>query len=60
VNVSVKKENETRSQVSVNVGKLGDPDLGADLAKKIKDRADGGGAATAGDTSATTRPAEPR
>jgi hypothetical protein len=60
VNVTVKKQTDARSEVSVNVGKLGDPGLGADLAKKIKDRAAGGEAATAGDTGATTRPANPQ
>ena len=57
VNVSVKKESDDRSQVSVNVGKLGDPDLGAEIAKKIKDRAQGDEATIAGGRGAATRPA---
>jgi hypothetical protein len=60
VNVSVKKQAADSSQVSVNVGTLGDPDLGAEIARKIKDRAASGEAATASDTSATTRPANAR
>ena len=42
VNVSIQKEKESSSQVSVTVGKLGDPTLGAELARKIKDRVEGG------------------
>src|SRR5436309_682776 len=45
VNVSIRKEKSTTSQVSVTVGKTGDPSLGAELAKKIKDRADMGSSA---------------
>lgn len=33
---SVKKETDATSTLSVNVGSLGDPALGAELAKKIK------------------------
>lgn len=51
VNVAVRKEKETTSQVSVTIGTVGDPELGAELAKKIKDRAEGGSSITA-----TTRP----
>ena len=39
VRVSVKKEGEG-SQVSVKVGSMGDPKLGAELARKIKDKAE--------------------
>jgi hypothetical protein len=42
VSVTIKKQSDSASQVSVNVGALGSPHLGADLAKKIKDRAEGG------------------
>ncbi len=43
VTVTVKKEPKaTMSQVSVNVGTMGNPSLGANLAKKIKMRAEGG------------------
>jgi len=42
VTVSVKKKGDNSSEVSVNVGTMGDPSLGADLAKKVKDRAEGG------------------
>ena len=41
VNVSIEKQEENRSQVSVNVGMMGDPELGAEIAKKIKDQAEG-------------------
>ena len=41
VNVTIKKESDTSSQVSVVVGTIGDPALGAELARKIKDRAEG-------------------
>jgi hypothetical protein len=37
--VTVEKKGETSSQVSVNVGKLGDPKVGAEIARKIKMRA---------------------
>jgi hypothetical protein len=37
---SVKKETEATSTLSVNVGTVGDPALGADLAKKIKGKAE--------------------
>src|SRR5687768_17597797 len=50
VNVAVRKEKESSSQVSVTVGQMGDPELGAELAKKIKERAE------LGSSSATTRP----
>jgi hypothetical protein len=38
ISVDVKKKTETTSQVSVNVGNFGDPELGAEIARKIKDR----------------------
>lgn len=38
VAVTVQKKTEAISQVSVNVGKLGDPKLGAEIAKKIRVR----------------------
>ncbi len=41
VTVAVKKKTSTSSQLSVTVGVLGDPALGADLAKKIKLKAEG-------------------
>ncbi len=41
VKVAVKKESENLSQVSVTVGTIGDPALGAEIAKKIKSRAEG-------------------
>jgi Zn-dependent membrane protease YugP len=40
VKVSVKKVKDTSSEVSVNVGTMGDPSLGADIARKIKDKAE--------------------
>ena len=40
VKVAVKKESDNLSQVSVTVGTLGDPSLGAEMAKKIKARAE--------------------
>jgi hypothetical protein len=40
ISVAIKKI-DTGSQVSVTVGTLGDPALGAELAKKIKDKAEG-------------------
>ena len=41
VTVDVKREGDAASRVSVTVGKLGDPKLGADLAKQIKTEAEG-------------------
>ena len=41
VNVSIKKQSDTMSQVSVVVGTVGQPALGAELARKIKDRVEG-------------------
>ena len=40
VKVSIQKQKDAGSEVSVNVGALGDPALGAELARKIKDRAE--------------------
>jgi hypothetical protein len=40
VSVTVKKKGDNASEVSVNVGAMGSPTLGADLARKIKDRAE--------------------
>jgi hypothetical protein len=40
ISVTVKKVDKG-SQVSVTVGTLGDPTIGAELAKKIKDKAEG-------------------
>ena len=43
VTVTVKREPKAElSQVSVNVGTMGNPSLGANIAKKIKTRAEGG------------------
>src|SRR3954468_18642247 len=42
VDVAVKREGDTASQVSVTVGTLGDPTLGAQIAHSIKNRAEGG------------------
>ena len=42
VAVAVKKKSDSSSEVSVNVGTMGDPSLGAELARKIKDRAEAG------------------
>ena len=39
VTVSVAKKGESASQVSVNVGKIGDPKLGAEIAQKIRTQA---------------------
>ena len=41
VSVSVKKAGDTASEVSVSVGTMGDPELGAELARKIKTKAEG-------------------
>jgi hypothetical protein len=42
VNVAIKKQDSgAGSEVSVTVGTMGDPALGAEWAKKIKDRAEG-------------------
>jgi hypothetical protein len=51
VNVSIRKQGDNKSQVSVTVGTMGDPSLGADLAKRIKERAEMGSASVS-----TTRP----
>jgi hypothetical protein len=42
VNVDVKKKSASMSQVSVTVGTMGDPKLGAEIAKKVKMQAEGG------------------
>ena len=39
VSVSVEKKADDRSQVSVTVGNLGDPKLGAEIAKRVKTEA---------------------
>ncbi|MBC8105690.1 MAG: DUF3568 family protein [Anaerolineae bacterium] len=41
VTVTIKKQTDTTSQVSVVVGTVGQPALGAELARKIKDRVEG-------------------
>jgi hypothetical protein len=41
ITVTIQKQ-DNGSQVSVNVGMLGDPSLGADIAKKVKARAESG------------------
>ncbi|HEY0007749.1 MAG TPA: DUF3568 family protein [Tepidisphaeraceae bacterium] len=41
VTVTVQKVTDETSQAMVNVGRLGDPSLGAELAKKIKMKAEG-------------------
>jgi hypothetical protein len=40
VNVDVKKVTDNSSEVSVTVGTMGDPKLGAEIARKIKDKAE--------------------
>ena len=42
VTVNIKKLDSGGSQVSVTVGTLGDPSLGAEIAKKVKTRAESG------------------
>jgi hypothetical protein len=42
VNVDVKKKSDSMSQVSVTVGTMGDPKIGAEIAKKVKMQAEGG------------------
>ena len=42
VNVAIDKITDNSSKATVTVGTMGDPKLGADIAKKIKDRAEGG------------------
>ena len=49
VRVSVEKQTATTSQVSVVVGTMGQPALGAEIARKIKERAEGGTGRTTGD-----------
>jgi Zn-dependent membrane protease YugP len=41
VTVDIKRVSDTSSQVSVTVGRLGDPKLGAELARQIQMRAEG-------------------
>jgi hypothetical protein len=54
VTVSVKREPKAEmSQVSVNVGTMGSPSLGANIAKKIKERAEGGTVGATGMKSTT-------
>ena len=50
VNVAVRKEKESTSELSVTVGQMGDPELGAEIARKIKERAE------MGSSSVTPRP----
>lgn len=40
VNVAIKKQSDKTSQVSVTVGTMGDPKLGADIAKQVKLKAE--------------------
>ena len=40
--MTIKKASEGNCSVLVNVGKLGDPKLGAEIAKKIKDKVEAG------------------
>jgi hypothetical protein len=54
VNVAIARQKNAGSEVSVTVGTMGDPVLGAEIARKIKERADGT-AREAGDRT-TTRP----
>lgn len=53
VNVTIKKQSDTMSQVSVVVGTIGQPALGAELATKIKSRAEGGTGRTTSDRMGT-------
>jgi hypothetical protein len=53
VKVAVRREKGDTSQVSVTVGTLGDPSLGAEFARKIKESAEGGSSTS----TSTTRPA---
>jgi hypothetical protein len=53
IDVAIQKDKETTSQVSVTVGTLGDPSLGADFARRIKDRAE---KSAGGVAASTTRP----
>ena len=41
VKVAIKKATDTSSDVSVTVGTMGDPTLGAEIARKIKSKAEG-------------------
>lgn len=41
VDVTITKTGEKKSQVSVTVGTIGEPKLGADIARRIKDKAEG-------------------
>ena len=43
ITASIEKKSEKQSEVTVNVGTMGSPTRGAELAKKIKMRAEGGG-----------------
>ena len=52
VNASITRKSDTKSSVSVTIGTMGDPALGAEMAKKIKDRAEMGGT----NMTSTTRP----
>ena len=40
IDVSIKKKTDTSSEVTVTVGTMGSPTLGAELAKKIKEKAE--------------------
>ena len=40
ITASIKKLGDASSQVTVNVGTMGDPKIGADIARRIKDRAE--------------------
>lgn len=54
VNVSIEKKSATKSQVSVTVGHMGDPKLGAEIAKKVKMQAANEAGSTGGASSSGT------
>ena len=43
ITASIQKKTDSTSEVTVNVGTMGSPTRGAEIAKKIKTRAEGGG-----------------
>jgi Zn-dependent membrane protease YugP len=54
VDVSIERQGDNKSQVSVVVGTIGQPALGAEIARMIKDRAEGGTNPTMGTGTMTT------
>ena len=58
ISIAIQKQGES-SEVSVNVGTMGDPRVGADIARRIKDRAENNAPTTAPAPAPAPAPARP-